>query len=78
MRAYIIGFLISFLAALLIGTGWYALFGYDHTRTILENIIGIYVSYSFWSGVGIWTILYTILFAFPIIFLKNKSYSEIK
>jgi hypothetical protein len=58
MRAYILGFLISFLAALLIGTGWYTLFGYDHYQTTLENLIEIYYSYSFWAGVGIWTVLY--------------------
>lgn len=78
MRAYVIGFIISFFAALLLSTGWYTLFGYDHYKTVIENLISIYSGLTFWSSVGIWTILYTILFAFPIIFLRHKSYGDIR
>lgn len=78
MRAYIFAFLLSFFVALLFGTGWYALFGYETYHNTIDNLLKIYQNISFWKGVGIWTVLYALFFAFPIVFLKNRSYSESK
>jgi hypothetical protein len=76
MRAYIYAFIISATVAVLFGTGWYALFGYDPFKSAFTNISDIYTNIAFWRGVGIWTILYALFFAFPIVFVRNRKIKE--
>lgn len=76
MRAYITAFIISLLVSILFGTGWYFLFGYDPYQATFDNLINIYTNISFWRGVGIWTALYAIVFAFPIVFIRHRSIKE--
>lgn len=72
MKSYIWGVFWCFAASFLISTGWYVLFGYNQFKTISENLARSYSDSSFWLGVAIWTLLYAVFVAFPIIFVRQK------
>lgn len=73
MRVYVWGIIVAVIISLLFGTGWYMLFGYDPYKSAFENLLIIYQMKNFWVGVGIWSVLYAIFFAFPVAFLVHRN-----
>jgi len=74
MRAYLWAIVSAFLLALVLGTGWYLIFGYDPYKSGLENLINIYKMPTFWIGIGIWSALYAMFFSLPMAFISRRRH----